>query len=136
MKFKLYRATFNTAGSVQFFNPKLPTDIELLRKDPYDIDSRTLRIGIGTTVQDDDFTLVNQVIQLKSDATGTYVGSAGTAKTIQITNAGIGYTPSSGGTTYNDITLTNVTGNGRNGTANITITGGVAVGATIADGGT
>ena len=136
LKFKLYRATFDTSGSVQFFNPKLPTDVELLRQNPFDIDSRTLRIGIGTTVQDTDFTLGNQVIQLKSDATGTYVGSAGTAKTIQITNPGIGYTPSSGGTTYSDVTLTNVTGNGRNGTANITISAGVAVGATIADGGT
>ena len=137
LKFRLYRASFVQSGSVQFFNPSAPTNgIDVLRKDPFDIDSKRVRIGIGTTVQDPDLTNGNTIIQLKSNATGKIVGTAGTISTLNITNAGIGYTPSSGAVTYNDLTLTNVTGTGRNGTANVTIEAGVAVAATVADGGT
>ena len=136
LKFDLYRANFVTSGSVQFFNPDLPTNgIDVLRKDPFDIDSKTIRIGIGTTVQDSDLTLGNTITQLVSGATGNYVGSAGTMATLNITNSGIGYTPSSGAVTYNNLILSNVTGTGKNGTANITIDSGVAVAATVANGG-
>ena len=137
LKFQLFRADFETQGSVQFFNPPLPTDISLLRTNPFSLDSKTIRIGIGTTVQDADLDFGNTITQLKSGATANYVGSAGTAKTLQITNAGIGYTPSSGATTYSNLTLTNLnSGTGKNGTANITISAGVAVAATVSDGGT
>ena len=136
MKFKLYRADFTQEGSVQFFNPTLPTDVEKLRANPIDIDSKTIRIGIGTTLRDTGLEKGTTVVQLKSGATGKYVGSAGTAHgALNILNAGIGYTPSSGALTYSDITLTNVSGNGRNATANVTISGGVAAAATIANGG-
>ena len=137
LKFQLFRASFTSSGSVQFFNPTLPTTgIDLLRKDPFDVDSKTIRIGIGTTVQDPDLTNGNTIIQLQSNATGVLVGTAGTISGLTITNAGIGYTPSTGGTTYNNLILSNVTGTGRNGTANVTINGGVAVAATILNGGT
>ncbi len=137
LKFILYRADFTKEGSVDFFNPTLPTDIGLLRQNPFDIDSKTIRIGIGTTLRDTGLAKGNTIVQLKSGATGKYVGSAGTAHgALQILNAGIGYTPSSGGYTFDGLTLTNVKGDGRSGTANVTINGGVAVGATIANGGT
>ena len=148
LKFKLYRADFTREGSVQFFNPKLPEDIQLLRENPIDIDSKTVRIGIGTTLRDTGLAKGTTIVQLKPNtnypngigtyaATGTYVGSAGTAHgAMNILNAGIGYTPSSGALTYSDLTLTNVTGSGRNATVNVTISGGVAAGATIANGGT
>ena len=136
LKFQIFRADFERQGSVQFFNPPLPTDISLLKTNPFAVNSKTIRIGIGTTVQDSDLEYGNTITQLKSGATGNYVGSAGTAKTLQITNAGIGYTPSSGSTTYSNLTLTNLnSGTGKNGTANITISSGVAVAATISDGG-
>jgi len=136
LKFELYRADFVTNGSVQFFNPTLPTDISRLRRDAFDIDSKTIRIGIGTTVNDPDLSNGNTIIQLQSGATGNLVGTAGTINTLQITNVGTGYTPSSGGTTYSNLTLTNVVGTGRNGTADITISNGVAIAATVNDGGT
>ena len=136
LKFDLYRADFVETGSVQFFNPKLPTNgLSNLRNNPFDVDSKTIRVGLGTTVNDSDLTVGNTITQLTSGATGNFVGSAGTIATLSITNPGLGYTPASGGTTYNNLTLTNVTGTGRNGLANITINGGVAVGATISDGG-
>jgi len=134
LKFKLYRADFTNEGSVQFFNPKLPTDIGVLRKDPFDIDSKTIRIGIGTTLRDTGLAKGNTIVQLKSGATGTYVGSAGTAHgDLRILNAGIGYTGSP--TAYN-VSFTNVTGSGRNATGVVTVsTGGVISNASITNGG-
>ena len=137
LKFQLFRASFTSSGSVQFFNPTLPTTgIDVLRKDPFDIDSKTIRIGIGTTVQDPNLTNGNTIIQLQSNATGILVGTAGTISGLTITNSGIGYTPSAGAVTYNNLNLSNITGTGRNGTANVTISSGVAVAATVANGGT
>ena len=148
MKFKLYRADFTREGSVQFFNPKLPEDVQLLRENPIDIDSKTVRIGIGTTLRDTGLEKGTTIVQLRPNvdypngigtyaATGTYVGSAGTAHgTMNLLNAGIGYTPSTGALSYSGVTLTNVTGSVRNGTVNVTISGGVAAAATIANGGT
>ncbi len=137
LKFKLYRADFTTEGSVQFFNPKLPTDLQLLRQNPFDVDSRTVRIGIGTTLRDTGLAKGNTIVQLKSGATGKYVGSAGTAHgDLRILNAGIGYTPSSGSQTYTGLTFTNVSGNGRNATGVVTVTNGGAANASITNGGT
>ena len=137
LKFKLYRADFVPAGDAVFFNPKLPTDISRLTSDPFDIDSRTVRIGIGTTIQDSDLTNGNTIIQLTSGAQGNLVGTAGTIKgDLTIINSGIGYTPSSGALTFNNQALTNIESSGRNATANITISNGVAIAATISNGGT
>jgi len=137
LKFKLYRADFVGNGSALFFNPSLPTDVSRLTSDPFDIDSRTVRIGIGTTVRDTDLTNGNTILQLTSGAQGNLVGTAGTAKgDLTIINSGIGYTPSSGSLTFNNLTLSNVESSGRNATANITISNGVAIAATILDGGT
>jgi len=137
LKFELFRASFTSSGSVQFFNPTLPTTgIDVLRKNPFDVDSKTVRIGIGTTVQDPDLTNGNTIIQLQSNAAGILVGTAGTISGLTITNSGIGYTPSAGAVTYNNLQLSNVVGTGKNGTANVTIDSGVAVAATISNGGT
>jgi hypothetical protein len=120
-----------------FFNPSLPTDVSRLTSDPFDIDSKTVRIGIGTTVRDTDLTNGNTILQLTSGAQGNLVGTAGTAKgDLTIINSGIGYTPSSGSQTFNNLILTNVESSGRNATANITINNGVAIAATILNGGT
>jgi len=137
LKFKLYRADFVPSGSTLFFNPPLPTDVSNLTSDPFDINSRTVRIGIGTTVRDSDLTNGNTIIQAISGATGNLVGTAGTIKgDLTIINSGIGYTPSTGSYTFNNISLTNINSSGKNATANITINGGVAVAATISNGGT
>ena len=137
LKFNLHRAQFVPSGSASFFNSDLPEDLKLLSKNPFEINSRTVRIGIGTTVNDADLTNGNTVIQLKSGATGNLVGSAGTCSgDLKIINAGIGYTPSASNFTFNNINLVNVEGTGRNATANITISNGVAIAATVANGGT
>ena len=142
LKFKLYRANFSSNGNINFYNPSLEIgngQVANLLQDSLKTFSNKIRIGIGTTVQDSGLTLGNTVIQQNSTGRGNYVGAAGTATgTLGIINAGVGYTPSSGSFTFNNVSLTSVTGTGRNATANITITDGkvVSLGATISNGGT
>ena len=81
-------------------------------------------------------TFGNIIQQDGSNASGRYVGAAGTASgNLTITNSGVGYTPSSGAVTYQNVSLNTITGHGRNATANLTISNGVASAATILSGG-
>ena len=136
LKFTLYRANFDSQGYVGFFNPQLPSTLSRISADAVKATSRNISVGIGTTVVDDDLTFGNTILQVGQTGTGTLVGYAGSAtSTLSITNAGVGYTPSSGGYTFTGVALTAVTGNGINATADIYVEGGVAVGATILEGG-
>ncbi len=140
LKFTLYRAQFApNQGTVNFTNPSLfsySDDINALRKDSLEISSNKVRIGFNTTISDSTVAIGHTISQYGSNATGNYVGSAGTASgNLTITNAGVGYTPSSGNTTYHHVPMVTQTGNGRNGTLNMTITNGVAVAATVSNGG-
>jgi hypothetical protein len=140
LKFVLYKARFNTrTGNVNFTNPPLVTqsdDIPVLLKDSLSINSNKIRIGFNTTISDTGVTIGNIISQDGSNATGRLAGLAGTANgNLTITNSGIGFTPSSGAWTYQNIALNTITGYGRNATANITITNGVASAATILSGG-
>ena len=140
LKFTLYRARFSErSGTINFVNPPLLTysdDIPPLLKDSFEIKSNKIRIGFNTTISDTAITIGNIVQQEGSNATGRYVGAAGTANgNLTITNSGVGYTPSSGSETYNFVPMVTQTGNGRNGSLNLTITNGVAVAATVANGG-
>jgi hypothetical protein len=148
LKFKLYRAEFDlNPGFVNFYNPDLNegnNQIALLTNNPLDLISRSIRVSLSSTITESDsnFKFGQTVIQPSTNATGIYVSKIGIATGgtsnggLLITSAGIGYTPSSGAFTYNNITLESTTGTGRNATANITISNGVAVGATIVNGGT
>ena len=141
LKFTLYRANFNsTRGNFNFYNPELGVgnnQIATLLPDSLEFSSKKIRVGLGSTVQDSGLVLGNTVLQYGSSATGNYVDSAGTLTgDLGILNAGIGYTPSSGALTYNNVSLVSETGEGRNATADISISNGVAVAATINNGGT
>ena len=137
LTFELYRANFVSSGSVQFFNPELSKDLELLTANPITMTSNTVRIGIGTTVNDQELTIGNTILQNGVNVSGKLVGYGGTATgNLNITNAGVGYTPSSGNLTYSGVALTSIIGNGINATADIHIDNGVAIGATIINGGT
>ena len=140
LKFTLNRAVFTSSGSINFYNPILDIDSDqtpFLLKDALEISSKRIRVGLGSTVQDSGLTIGNTITQFNSNASGTYVGSAGTATgALTIINSGIGYTPSSGSAVYSNVSLSNITGSGRDATADITITNGVAVAATISNGGT
>ena len=141
LKFTLYRADFIQSGSAEFYSPELTegnNQIATLLPDSLNLNSRKIRVGLGTTVQDSGLTLGNTVLQQGSNATGNFVGSAGISTgALSVINAGIGYTPSSGSATYSSVTLNTITGSGQGATANITISNGsvVSTGVTIMSGG-
>ena len=141
LKFTLYRADFtSTDGNFNFYSPELSVgnnQVANLQQNPLEFSSRRIRVGLGTTVVDNNIVFGNTVYQKGSNATGNYVAAAGIAtQSLTIINSGIGYTPSIGSLTYSNIALTNITSSGKNATANITISNGVAVAATISNGGT
>ena len=139
LKFTLYRADFLNSGTVDFYNPELSQgnkQIPTLMPNSLSLISKKIRVGLGSTVQDSGLILGNTVIQQGTNATANYVGSAGSASgTLTVINSGIGYTPSSGGLSINNINLVTVTGSGKNATANVTVSNGVAIAATITNGG-
>ena len=141
LKFTLYRANFTeTSGNFNLYNPELGLgngQIATLLPNSLEFSSKKIRVGLGTIVQDSGLELGNTVLQLASNATGNYVGSAGTSTgNLRIINAGIGFTPSSGSFVHSGVALTSITGTGRDATADVTITNGVAVAATVVTGGT
>jgi len=141
LKFKLYRANFVGSGNINFYNPDLSVgngQVATLVKDSLEIASKKIKVGIGTTIADSKLPSPgNTIIQQNSNATGNFVGSAGSAfSTLGIINSGIGYTPSSGSYLFTNVSLNSITGSGRDAAADITISNGVAVAATISNGGT
>ena len=140
LKFILRRANFDTSGSVEFYNPQLSEgnkQIPVLIPNSLTLLSKRIRMDLDASISVASISPGNTITQQGSNATGNYVGSAGIATGgLNIINAGIGYTPSNGSLTINDINLVAVTGSGKNATANITVTNGVAVAATISNGGT
>jgi hypothetical protein len=139
LKFTLYRAEFVPSGSVEFYSPELSegnNEIATLMPNSLNLNSRKIRVGLGSTLQDVGLTLGNTILQQGTNASGNYVGNAGIATgTLNIINSGIGYTPSSGTFQFNGVPLTNITGSGKNAKANITITNGVAIAATVSESG-
>lgn len=142
LKFVLYKANFVNSGSVQFFNPNLPSSAGLLSNNPLEINSKKIRIGIGSTLNDiqlNSTSLGYTIKQANVTNSAKLVGTAGIATgNLNAVNPGIGYTPTSGSYTFNNVPLVNVTGTGNGATANITITNGSvpSIGATIFNGGT
>jgi hypothetical protein len=140
LKFTLYKAKFTSPeGTVNFFNPNLSIgnrQIANLLSDSLEFNSNSIRVGLGTIVQTGQIEFGNTIVQNSTNASANYVGAGGSAfNNLQIINPGIGYTPSLGSFTYNNIKISSVTGNGKNGRVNITIQNGVAVAATIFNGG-
>jgi hypothetical protein len=138
LKFTLYRAEFETAGSVEFYNPKLTqgnSQVPILMPNSLSLGSRKIRVGLGTTVAD-SYADGNTFLQDGTNATGNLVGAGGSATgTLTIANVGIGYTPLDGNLTFSNVNLTTVTGNGRGAVGNVYIENGVAAAATITSGG-
>ena len=139
LKFTLYRADFIESGTVEFYNPELTegnNQIAKLMPNSLNFNSKRIRISLASTISDPDLTIGNTISQEGTNTSGNYVGNAGIATgLLNIINAGIGYTPSSGIATFTGINLQSITGNGRDAVATITISNGVAFAATITSGG-
>lgn len=145
LKLTIYRGDFYRGTStIRFYNPELNIgnrQIATLRPNPIDTISRSILVGIaksltsveqaalvpGTTVLQNNNTKFSSKIKNLSGAVG--IGS-----TLTITNVGTAFTSSS--KTYSNVDLIALTGNGVGAKINLTVTGGVAVAATVAIGGT
>ena len=138
LKYTLYRADFIESGSVDFYNPELSEGnkkMATLMPNSLSFNSRKIRIGLSREVVD-TYENGNTFTQDSTNATGNLIGVASKAiGDLIITNAGIGYTPSSSQFTFDDVNLTTISGNGRGASADITISNGVAIAATIFNGG-
>ena len=150
MKLTLYKAKFtSTDGSVYFYNPPLRADsipkengIPILQSNPLKGLPRKLIVGVNTTTS-----MVNDLVVGKKVSHGTVsspgsygyierVGgpisvTGGTSTGVSIANTGIGYTTTS--TTYNNVSLYAITGNGSGATANITCANGGITAVAIAN---
>ena len=139
LKFNLYRVDFIDSGSVEFYSPELTLVIirlPLSNQTPLEVRSREVRVGLGTTIGDSTYVVGNTFSQLGTNATGDLTGTAGIATgTLNIINAGLGYTPASGNFQFNGVDLVTVTGNGRGAKADVYIQNGVAIAATVGTGG-
>jgi hypothetical protein len=139
LKFELYRADFLETGTVEFYNPELNlgnSQIAKLLPNSLEMYSRKLRISLASTISDSGIQFGNTVFQYGSNASGNYVGNAGIATgNLNIINSGIGYTPSSGSYIFNNVVLSTITGKGSGATANIVVSNGVAIAATISSSG-
>jgi hypothetical protein len=139
LKFTLYRADFIESGTVEVYSPELSygnNQIADLLPDSLNFNSKKVRISLASTINDSDFIIGNTVLQDDTNASGNYVGNAGIASgALNVINAGIGYTPSSGAATFSNVILETITGKGRDALAEVTISNGTAIGATITSGG-
>ena len=142
LKFVLNRAKFDSSGTMELYSPVLAEgngQVPTLMPDPINISSKRIRVGLNTGLlfTGNQLELGNTVYQDgSSNATGNYVGSAGSATgTMSVVNQGIGLTPSSGSLGYIGVALSSITGAGADLTANIHVANGVAVAATVNAGG-
>ena len=139
LKFTLYRADFEETGSVELYNPVLSegnNQVPQLMPDSLNLISRTVRVGLGTTVADPGLQLGQLVSQPISDATGRLIGVAGSATgSLTVSNVGLGYTPADGSRTVAGVNLVTITGNGRGAVGSVSIQNGAVSAATITSGG-
>ena len=140
LKYTLYRADFVESGTFEMYSPELTQgndQIPQLVPQPLELFSRQVRVGLGTTIADNGYVMGNTFYQEGTNATGNLGAVAGAAYTsLNIINAGIGYTPVDGQFQFNGVVLDSVTGNGRGATADLYISNGVAIAATVSIGGT
>ena len=138
LKFTLYRAEFETAGSVEFYSPELGegnNQMPILQSNSIILGSRKIRVGLGTTVGD-SYVDGNTFSQDGTNATGNLVGAGGSATgTLSIANVGIGYTPLDGNFTFGSVNLVTVTGQGKGAVGNVYIENGIVGACTITSGG-
>ena len=142
LKFVLYRADFDTSGSVRFYNPELNIgnrQIVSLSPNPISAYSQSAVIGLGKSLTSTDIsnlTVGAGITQLNnpyfSGRLVSTLGSIGIGSTLSITNPGYGY---SSNTTWNNVPLTTLTGFGNGAYVNLTISNNVAVASTVSIGG-
>jgi hypothetical protein len=140
LKFTLYRADFDLSGTVELYNPILTQgngQIPTLMPNSINLNSRKIRVGLGTTLGSNNFLeFGNTIYQEGTEATGNYVSNAGVATgSMAVVSAGFGYTPASGTREIVGVALSTITGNGKDATAVVTVTNGTVVSAAVSTSG-
>ena len=159
LKFKIRRAEFKQSGTLELYNPVLSQgngQVAKLQGNSINIQSRKVRVGlaavggatgVSTALHDTILTVGNTVQQgatndgatahsSASNATGDYVGTAGSATgSMGVVTGGLGFYPPSGSQSYTGVGLTNITSSGDSLTATVTVTNGAVSGATITSSG-
>ena len=139
LKFVINKAVFEESGTMEIYNPILAEgnqQVAKLQPNSININSKRVRLGIGTPLTDTVLTLGNTINQLAvndgatsfsaaSNASGDFVGSAGIGTgSMGIVNAGLGFTPASGSALFVGVALTNITAGGDSMTADVVVTDG------------
>ena len=138
LKFTLYRADFIESGSVEFYSPELTKGNQMIPRllpDSLVLNSKKIRVGLGTTTGDTGYEIGNTFFQLGTQASADLVGVAAEATSLSVANPGIGYTPSTGSRTFSGVNLVTLSGNGRGAVADVFVNAGAIGVATITDGG-
>lgn len=138
LKFELYRATFESSGTIQMLNSKQSEFLEISRENPLKLESNVVRVSASSTISSADFSFGSTIIQQRpgiTTATGTVVSYGGSITALTVAGVGVGYTPASGSFTYNDVALITKSGRGINATANIVVNNGVISSASIQNAG-
>ena len=147
LKMTLYRANFVTdPATIKFYNPSLNVgnnQVASLRQNPVQMYSKSSLVGVGTSIGFTDQSNLVAGIQIFQNGNPNFSGrlrsvvggiATGATGTLTITNAGTGYTNSS--ITYSNVPTYAITGFGQGAQVNLTVSGGVAVAATVSIGGT
>ena len=138
LKFTLYRADFIESGSVEFYSPELTKGNQMIPRllpDSLVLNSKKIRVGLGTTTGDTGYEIGNTFFQLGTQASADLVGVAASATGLSVANPGIGYTPSTGSRTFSSVNLVTLSGNGRGAVADVFVDAGTIGVATITNGG-
>lgn len=145
LKLKLYRANFYVGESnVRFYNPDLDIgngQIVTLRPNPLECYSNSVLIGIAKSLTSSEVTSLTPGVTILQNSNANFsgklksvVGAIGIGSTLSLTSVGSGFTNSS--ITYSAVDLVSLTGRGSGAKVNLTVSGGVAVAATVSIGGT
>ena len=147
LKFSMYRAQFTTGTSANasFYNPDMGLTnggVTKLGPNPVQTISRKATVGLGSTLSSAMEAVVIDGVNVSqvnnTTATGVIIdtlGSIGIGASVDIINAGIGYTPSSGFGTYS-ANLETLSGSGSGAVASVTVSSGGITSCFITNGGT
>ena len=145
LKLTIYRADFYTGSStVRFYNPKLDVgnrQIVTLKPNPLDCISKSILVGLGKSLTSTEVSNLTPGVKILQNSNSTFssnlrsvVGAVGIGSTLTLTSVGAAFT--SGFRTYSNVNLVSITGNGSGAKVNLSVSGGVAIAATVSIGGT
>ena len=145
LKLTAYRAEFfEGASTARFYNPDLDignNQIATLDVNPLETTSKSVLVGIAKSLSTTEIGNLTPGVKILQQGNFGFsgnlrslVGAIGINSDLTITSAGTAFTSAS--TTYQDVDIISLTGRGSGAKAKITVSGGVAVAATVSVGGT